>query len=160
VWSCIVSHRVLVLLLSAIAIPATAQTFGFSLGAPAACLPIGTAMYRLAAPGAPADTIVRIDAAMVPDVRVHLSDTPDDADFVLVDDGETPPACHGASIRSVTIDPAATPDLTVGLTSDAAQADYRIYVRSHRFAPTAAAALLAAAKLGRGRANRAAHDSN
>jgi len=158
-WSCIVSHRVLVLLLSAIAIPATAQTL-FSIGAPQACLPLGNAAYRLAAPGTPADTTVRIDAAMVPDVRVHLAETPDEADFVLVDDGETPPGCDSGSIHSVTIDPTATPDLTIGLTPDPAQADYRIYVRSHVFAPMAAAALFATAKLDRRLANRVAHHSN
>ena len=84
------SRRILVLILSAIAIPATAQTFGFSIRAPQACLPVGNAMYRLAAPGAQR--------------RLHGADrsrrgrrrtsaciwptTPDEADFVLVDDGE------------------------------------------------------------------------
>ena len=83
------------LLLSPIAIPATAQTFGFSIGAPAAaCLPVGNAIYRLAAPGARADYTVRIDpAARAPDIRIQLAETPDEADFVLVDDGETPHGC-------------------------------------------------------------------
>ena len=57
------SRRILVLILSAIAIPATAQTFGFSVRAPAACLPVGNAMYRLAAPGTQAEYTVRIDPA-------------------------------------------------------------------------------------------------
>jgi hypothetical protein len=93
--------------LSAIAIPATAQTFGFPGWAPEACLPVGNALYRLAPPGAPADYTVRIDpAASAPDVRIHLAESPDEADFVLVDDGEAPHGCAGAAIRSVKIDAA------------------------------------------------------
>jgi hypothetical protein len=145
-----------VLVLSAIAIPATAQTFGFSLGAQA-CLPVGNAGYRLAAPGAQADYTVRFDAAR-PDVRVHLAETPDEADFVLVDDGEAAPDCRGTSIRSVKIDAtAAAPDLVIGLTAEPATADYRIYVRSRAFAPVTAAALIAAARRLPG---RIAHHSN
>ena len=157
-----VSRRILVLILSAIAIPATAQTFGFSVQAPAACLPVGNAMYRLAAPGTPAEYTVRIDpAAPAPDVRIHLAESPDEADFVLVDDGEAPHACHGAAIRSVMIDAATrAPDLMVGLSADPASADYRIYVRSHAFAPESAAALLAAAHLAGRKQGRVANHSN
>ena len=159
-WGCVVSRRILVLILSAIAIPATAQTFGFSVRAPAACLPVGNAMYRLAAPGAQAEYTVRIDPA-APDVRIHLAASPDEADFVLVDDGEVPHGCHGAAIRSVTIDAAASaPDLVVGLSADPASADYRIYVRSHAFAPESAAALLATAHLAGRKHGRVANHSN
>jgi len=159
------SRRILVLVLSAIAIPATAQTFGFSIGTPeaAACLPVGSALYRLAAQGAPADYTVRIDpAAAAPDLRVHLSETADQADFVLVDDGEALRGCRGAPVRSVKIDAeAVAPDLVMGLVAESANADYRIYVRSHEFAPTAAAALLAAARLaGRKLPRRGANHSN
>jgi hypothetical protein len=162
-WGCAVSRRILVLILSAIAIPATAQTFGFSVRAPAACLPVGNAMYRLAAPGTQAEYTVRIDpAAPAPDVRIHLAESPDEADFVLVDDdGEAPHGCHGAAIRSVMIDAAtSTPDLVVGLSADPASADTRIYVRSHAFAPESAAALLATAHLAGRRHGRVANHSN
>lgn len=153
------SRRILVLILSAIAIPATAQTFGFSISAPQACLPVGNAMYRLAAPGAQPDYTVRIDpAAAAADVRVHLADTPDEADFVLVDDGEAAHGCRGPAIRSVRIDNTAAPDLVVGLTLDAGTADTRIYVRSHAFEPNAAAALLATAHFAKH--GRVAHRSN
>ena len=147
------SRRILVLILSAIAIPATAQSFGFSLGVPgaSACLPVGNALYRIAPAGGPSDYTVRIDpAAAAPDIRVHWSESPDEADLVLVDDGDTSRGCpaRGAPVRSVRIDPdAAAPDLTIGLSSAAASADYRIYVRSRAFAPAAAAALFAAARL-------------
>jgi hypothetical protein len=155
-----VSRRILVLILSAIAIPATAQTFGFSVRAPEACLPVGNALYRLAPPGAPADYTVRIDpAARAPDVRIHLAASPDEADFVLVDDGEAPHRCAGAAIRSVKIDAATSvPDLVVGLTGDPAGADYRIYLRSRVFAPEGAAALLATAHLS-GRKRVAGHSN-
>jgi hypothetical protein len=157
-----VSRRILVLILSAIAIPATAQTFGFSIRGPEACLPVGNVMYRLAASGAPAEYTVRIDpAASAPDVRVHLAESPDEADFVLVDDGETAHGCHGAAIRSVRIDAAASaPDLVVGLSADPASADTRIYVRSHAFAPESAAALLATAHLVGRKHGRVANHSN
>ena len=156
------SRRILVLILSAIAIPATAQTFGFSVRAPAACLPVGNAMYRLAAPGAQAQYTVRIDpAATAPDVRIHLAESPDEADFVLVDDGEAPHGCDGAPIRSVKIDAAASaPDLVVGMSADPASADYRIYVRSQAFAPESAAALLATAHLVGRKHGRVANHSN
>jgi hypothetical protein len=161
-WGCVVSRRILVLILSAIAIPATAQTFGFPVWAPEACLPVGNALYRLAPPGAPADYTVRIDpAASAPDVRIHLADSPDEADFVLVDDGEAPHGCAGAAIRSVKIDAVTSaPDLVVGLTGDPAGADQRIYVRSRVFAPEGAAALLATAHLSARKHRRVARHSN
>jgi hypothetical protein len=132
----------------AAAVPATAQTFGFSLGsAPPVCLAIGNATWRLARSGA--DVTVRIDpAAATSDVRIKLVETADEADFIFVDDG-APPSCQAASAtKSVKIDPAATaPDLTIGFTSASAPADYRVYVRSRWLAPEAVAALFAAAHM-------------
>jgi hypothetical protein len=146
-----VTRRFLVLLLLAVAIPATAQTFGLSIGTsePAPCLALGNLTYRLAAAGARADYTVRIDAsALSPDIRIQLSDTPDEADLVLVDDGEKPAKCGaGAAIKSVKIDAQATaPDLTIGFAALSAPADYRIYVRSGVLEPMAAAALFAASR--------------
>lgn len=142
--------KVLALLLLAVAVPATAQTFGFPLGAsaPQACLSIGNATYRIAT-ASRADVTVRIDSA-APDIRIRLDEVPDEADFVLVDDGNAPPACqHGASaIRNVKIDAAASaPDLVVGFAAASAPADYRIYVRSRWLAPETVAALFAAARV-------------
>jgi fructose-specific component phosphotransferase system IIB-like protein len=142
-------RKIAILLLLAAAVPATAQTFGFSLRLPArnVCLSIGDVTYRLSTFGA--DYTVRIDPdAPAPDVRVHLAAAPDDADFVLVDDG-TPPGCHaftGSASKTVQVSASATaPDLTVGLAT-AAAADYRIYVRSERLSPETAAALFAVAR--------------
>jgi hypothetical protein len=142
----VLRQRFLVLVAIAIAVPATAQTFGFSVRATAAvCLAIGDASYRIAGPGEHADYTVRIDpAAAAPDIRVQLTEAIDDADFVFIEgSGET--RCHGG--KSVRIDAAAPADLTVGFASSSAPADYRIYVRSRSLAPEAAAALYTAARL-------------
>ena len=143
--------KILVLLLLAAAVPATAETFGFSIGAAApTCLSIGNAAWRIGGNATRADVTVRIDpAATAPDIRIQIADSPDAADFVFVDDGETAPGCHGlAAARSVKIDAAAQrPDLTVGFATSSAPADYRIYVRSRWLAPEIAAALFAAARM-------------
>ena len=143
------SVKLLACLALAAAVPATAQTFGFSRRpAPQVCLSIGDTAYRVATTMLGADLTVRLDpAAVAPDVRIALAETADAADFVLVDDGNAPPACHtGARARRVRIDAAAaTPDLVVGLAGAAGAADYRIYVRSRWLSSEAAAALFAAA---------------
>ena len=131
----------------AIAVPATAQTFGFSLGAAEpACLPIGNATYRITDSARP-DVTVRIDpAAAAPDVRVAIADKPDEADFVFVDDGGAP-ACSRGPFKTVRIEAAAAADLVVGLAAPETPANYRIYVRSRRLDAETAAALFAAAHI-------------
>ena len=143
-----VSRKIAVLILLAAAVPATAQTFGFSFGWSArnVCLSIGAATYRVSDSSSRADYTVRIDPnEAAPDIKVHLATAPDEADFVLVDDGETPPACQApaGSTRTVKVSAnAPDPDLVVGLVG-AAAADYRVYDRSERLSPEAAAALFA-----------------
>ena len=143
------SVKILAVLMLAAAVPATAQTFGFSFGsAPQACLSIGNATYRIATNMLGADVTVQVaPAAAAPDIRIAFTETPDAADFVFVDDGNAPPACHNsARARDVRIEAAAvSPDIVVGLADAGAIADYRIYVRSRWLAPQAAAALFAAA---------------
>jgi hypothetical protein len=146
-------------LLLLVAIPATAQTFGLALGTSGpACLLLGNTTYRMAAPGARADYVVRIDSsAPSPDIRIQWSDTPDAADLVLVDDGEQQAGCSGAVVKDVRIDTEATaPDLTVSFAAASAPADYRIYLRSDGVEPMAAAALFAASRT----ALRQPHHSN
>ena len=143
----------------ALALPATAQTFGFSLGAAEpACLSIGNAAYRVTSSARP-DVTVRIDAAAVaPDLRVAIADTPDEADFVFVDDGDAP-ACPRGPYRNVRIDPAAA-DLVVGMAS-ASDADYHIYIRSRWLDAETAVALFAAAHAPRrALAGRLSNNSN
>ncbi|MEA2875729.1 MAG: hypothetical protein QOF14_925 [Hyphomicrobiales bacterium] len=135
-------------LVLAIAVPATAQTFGFSLGAAEpACLPIGNATYRVTNSARP-DVTVRMDpAAGAPDLRIAIAATPDEADFVFVDDGSAP-ACPRGAFKTVRIDAAAAaPDLVVGLAAPEAPANTRIYVRSRWLDAETAAALFAAAHM-------------
>jgi hypothetical protein len=147
------NRKVLVLLLLAVAVPATAQTFGFSISesAPTICLAVGDTSYRTASVGVRADYTVRIDpAAPSPDIRIQLAETADVADFVFVDDGDAPARCpRGASgIKSVRVDAAApAPDLVLGLATSAMPADYRIFVRSRFLAPETVAVLFAAAHI-------------
>ena len=146
------TRKIAILLLVAAAVPATAQTFGFSLGSSArnVCLSIGPATYRVSDSASRPDYTVRIDSnAASPDIRIALATSPDEADFVLVDDGETPPACHtpaGSAAKTVRVSQTASePDLVVALVA-APTADYRVYVRSERLSPEAAAALFAVAR--------------
>ena len=90
------SVQVLACLVFAAAVPATAQTFGFALGPTQACLSIGDATYRMTAGILGADLTVRIDpAAAAPDIRIQFAETPNDADFIFVDDGDAPLTCSG-----------------------------------------------------------------
>jgi hypothetical protein len=147
------NRKVLVLLMLAVAVPATAQTFGFSIGevAPSACLAIGDTTYRIASGGARPDYTVRIDpAALSPDIRIQFAETADIADFVFVDDGDAPARCpRGSSgIKSIRTDATASAaDLVVGLGASTMPADYRIFVRSRFLAPETAAALFATAHI-------------
>ena len=140
--------KVLAVLTLAVAVPATAQTFGFSLGAAApACVSIGNTTYRVASETVRPDVTVRIDPAVVtPDIRIQLAESADEADFVFVDDGNAPPACRQNSTKRVRIDATASaPDLIVGF--GAGPATYRIYVRSRWLAPEIVAGLFAAAHM-------------
>jgi hypothetical protein len=124
---------------------ATAQTFGLSRAtSPQACLAIGNATYQLVNGGGDV-TLQMGGPAETSDVLIGFAATPDEADFIFVDDG-TPPACQThRGIRKVAIGDTA-PDLTVAVTSDAASAQYRIYVRSASVTSEMAAALFAASR--------------
>lgn len=153
------ARRSLVLVLAAFAVPATAQTFDFTAHRAAACITIANAQYRLAAPGEQADYTVRLDpAAAVPDVRLQLTASIDEADFVLIGDDAAPPCGTTAGARTIAMDPnAPAPDLTIAFARPDMPADYRIYVRGGAIAPEAAAALYAAAQIP---ARRLANRSN
>lgn len=140
--------RVFAAVALAVALPAAAHTFGFPPGSRRACLTIGNTIWRFTGPAA-ANVAVRVDAtATAPGLRIKFAETPEEADFVLVDDG-APPDCRSASsFKDVSIAPSAGPaDLVVAFTSGAAPADYRIYLRSRWIAPETAAALFAAAHM-------------
>jgi hypothetical protein len=128
-----------------VAIPAAAAGSFFSSNAPAKpCFIAGNTGYEMSE-RSDADIIVRIDnAALTPNLRMQLIDDPSQADFVLVDDGETDDSCKAArTMRSVRLDPAASaPDLTIALSHD--DAPYKIYLHSAHYTEQDAAALFAA----------------
>lgn len=138
--------KVIALLVLAAAVPATADSFVFSIHAPErpVCVSIGTATYRISDTATQPDYRVRLadDAA---DLRIQLVDQADEADFVLVDDPEAPSRCDtSGAVRTVTIGRnVAAPDITVALTQDAAAADYRVFAHSERLPGETIAALFA-----------------
>ena len=138
--------RILAGLTLATALPVAAHTLGLMPGtAPQACLTIGSTTYRLA--GGNADVTVRIDpSGTAPGLRIKLADTPEEADFVLVDDGAAPNCRTAANVKAVSL-AAAAADLTVHLADGSTPADYRIYVRSRWITLETAAALFAAAHM-------------
>ena len=140
--------KFLALVLIAIAVSATARTYGraTSVSEAQGCLSVGDRSYRLAAEGR-ADVTVRLDPSnSAPSFRVGMAESADEADLVLVDDGDAAPACP-VSAKAVRIDANATaPDIVVGFAPEA-DADYRLFVRSRWLTPESAAALFAAAKV-------------
>jgi hypothetical protein len=156
------------LLLLAVSIPATAHTFGFKLGRPSpACVSIGEARYRIAAGDEPAHVTVKVDPdAVAPDIRIMLAATADEADLVIVDDGEIPPLCTDRNARAVAVGrPGVASDIVVGLGGPSAPASYRVFVRSRFIDAEAAIAMFAAEKaaarpLGRTVASSALNSAN
>ena len=116
------------------------------------CFASGASTYRLEPAAAQPDVRVRIDnAAQNPDLRIQMVDRPELADFVLADDyGATAnpanPSCRSPMpAKTVTIDGKTPhPHVTVQLSPDATDPDFRVYVHSVRYSHQDAAALLAA----------------
>jgi hypothetical protein len=131
----------------AAALPVAAHTFGLVPSSPSqACLAVGGMTYRFTE--GDADVTVRIDpVASTPGLRINLTETAEDADFVLVDDGAMPNCRTATNVKKVGIAGGAGYDLIVSLPGEASPADYRIYVRSRWITPETAAALFAAAHM-------------
>lgn len=151
------THIVLLLAL-VVAVPAAAGSSLFDAGErpvradenPPPCFNAGTAVYRFSA-AANADYTVHIDnAAVHPDLRLALVDSPALADFVLLDDAVSADACRdAAAVKSIRIAPPIAksgdkPGLTVTLATQGRAGEYKIYVRSANFTAQDAAALFAA----------------
>lgn len=137
--------RIAMLLALVVAVPAATAGGSFFSATPQPCFMAGAAGFRLTGSTA-ADYTVRIDSgAARADLHLRLVDDPALADFVLIDDGDSTEACREASeIKSIRIDAtAAKPDMTVALSQQAADGDYKIYVRSAGFTEQDAAALFA-----------------
>jgi hypothetical protein len=114
---------------------------------PDLCFAAGPVTYRLARTATLPDYRVRIDdSAADPDLRIALVDRAETADFALVDDAAPAVStCRDAGgARTVAIVPAGKPaDVTIGLTSDPATANFSLYVYSARVSHRDAAALFA-----------------
>jgi hypothetical protein len=136
------SKAVLALLI-VIGVPAAAKT----LIKPAEkCFAADATVYRFAAAGDRAMTVRVGSDVPAPDVSIRVTDSPELADFILIDDQENTAACRrGPRVPSTAIRLSETgqPDLRVSLSEQAADGDYRIYVRSATFSTEEAAALFA-----------------
>jgi hypothetical protein len=138
-------RRTLVLLLVAGVAAAAPRLFTPS---PDLCFAAGSVTYRLAAGDGTADYAVAIDnAAVHPDLRIHLVDQIETADFALVDDvgAATGNACASLGpIRTVRIVPAGgAADITIAVSRQPGPNDFSLYVHSTRASHVGAAALFA-----------------
>lgn len=131
-------------LLIVIGVPALAKT----LIKPAEkCFVADTTIYRFAAAGARAVTVRVGSDVQAPDVSMRVTDSPQHADFVLIDDQESTTACRHhprSTTRAIRLRTVGQPDLRVSLSEQPSDGDYRIYVRSAAFTSEEAAALFAA----------------
>ena len=134
-------------LLVAVGLPAGAQNY--IQPAEEKCFAANSTVYRLVSRPDPVAYSVRVAAgASRPDLTIRLVDTPEAADFILVDDrddGERT-ACRSSAlpVRTININPeTGRHDLTVDLSPAGASADYALYVRSASFSVEEAAALFA-----------------
>jgi hypothetical protein len=138
--------RKTLILLFVAGIPAAAPSFFAA--APEICFTAGPVTYELS-PGAVAtDYRVRIDnTAAQPDLRIGLVDSAEIADFSLVDDigGSNSNACRTAGVlKTVRLVPAEQPaDVTISLSREAGEADFKLFVYSARVTHQDAAALFA-----------------
>jgi hypothetical protein len=138
--------RKFAVLLVAVGPPAVAHTYFHIAAAQTPCFNTGTTGYRVSSATLAPDYRVRVDGHIHrAHVRVHMVDTPDKADFVLVDDvNGAPGSACGPSVKTIGLATGPLPaDMIVGVASDAASADYKLYVRSTRFSQDDAAALFA-----------------
>ena len=115
--------------------------------APNLCFTAGSVTYRVSSGTGSADYRVKIDASH-PDLRIQFVDGVESADFALVDDvgGHDTNACASSRLTKTVqvVDDASLADITMSLSTDAADADAKLFVHSERFSPRDAAALFAA----------------
>lgn len=134
-------------LVVAVGLPAGAQTFIQQ--SADKCFAVDSTIYRLVSRPDPAAYSVHVAADVSrPDLTIRLTDNPDTADFILVDDRDNgeQAACQDSPrpIRTINVNrQTQRPDLTVGLSPASIPADYELYVRSVSFSVEEAAALFA-----------------
>ena len=143
-------------LLIVIGIPAAAKT----LIKPAEkCFTADATVYRFAPAGDRATTVQVGSDVQAPDVSIRVIDSPELADFILIDDQENTAACRRgprATSTAIRLSTSGQPNLRVSLSEEPAAGDYRIYVRSAAFSTEEAAALFAVMATSTGRTSMAA----
>jgi hypothetical protein len=136
--------RKLVVLLVAVGPPAVAHTYFAAPQSP--CFSIGSMAYQVSSAAFAPNYRVRIESQVQhADLRVHMVDSPEGADFVLIDDVQSVQGSScGPLVKTISLATGSRPaDMIVGLAEDAANADYKLFVRSARFSHQDAAALFA-----------------
>ncbi len=127
---------------------------------PHPCIAVGEASVEIAELPWRADLHVSFtDDPALATVRVQLSDSAEAADFVVIDDVDTPDAgvCEAtAATRLVAISATAAGAAPLIYLSPSGPADYRIFVRSKAFTARDAAALVVGAGSGHRRLQAAA----
>ena len=111
------------------------------------CFTAGAVTYQMS-PDAAADFRVKIDDAR-PDLRIALVDGVETADFALVDGVGGFDACESThSLKTVGIvGEASAADVTMSLSREPADADFRLYVHSAHLRPSDVAALITVIRL-------------
>jgi len=132
---------------------------GALLPGPRPCIAVGETSVEIADLPWRADLHVAFtDDPLLATVRVQLTDSPEAADFVVVDDVDSAEqgACGiNAATRTVAISNEAEGSAPVIYLSTEGPADYRIFVRSKTFSARAAAALVVGAGSGHPRVEAA-----
>jgi hypothetical protein len=138
--------RKTLILLGIIGIAAITQTF-FSSASSGPCFTSGTSTFQMSSSASAPDYKIKIDSQTArPDVRMQFVDSPETADFILVDDfnGEGNACAAATSIKTIKVDSnERSPDLTISLSGETPGPDYRLYVHSAHFSQQDAAALFA-----------------
>jgi hypothetical protein len=135
--------KVVLALLIVIGVPAAAKTL---IKSAEKCFAADATVYRFAAAGDRATTVRVGSDVQAPDVSIRVTDSPEIADFILIDDQEHTTACRRgprAPSTAIRLSASGQPDLRVSLSEQPADGDYRIYVRSATFSTEEAAALFA-----------------
>jgi len=147
------------ILISAIPLIAAAIVAGVEASqSPHPCIALGNATLQIGSVPWHADLHVSFtDDPALATVRVALADNAAEADFVVIDDaqaaegqgGEENACATTPATQFVAVSAEPTQDAPVIYLSQDGPADYRIFVRSKRFTPWEAAALIVGARSGR-----------
>jgi hypothetical protein len=111
------------------------------------CFTAGAVTYQVS-PDATADFRVKIDDAR-PDLRIALVDGVEAADFAMVDGAGDFDACESTHRRKTVglVGEASAADVTMSLSHETTDADFKLFVHSAHLRPSDVAALVAVIRL-------------